>query len=434
MDKIKELRAREILDSRGNPTLEVDCILESGAFGRAAVPSGASTGTYEALELRDGEKERYFGKGVKKAIQNVMEKIQPKICGLDPVDQRKIDRLLIQLDGTKNKSHLGANALLGVSLAVAHAAAKSKGVPLYRSLGGEEARTLPVPMMNIINGGVHADNFLTFQEFMLVPGGASRFSEALRMGSEIFHSLKDLLKKKGHRTNVGDEGGFAPDLKTHEEAIEAILDSGEKAGYRGGKDFYISLDVAASEFYQKEDRIYKLKISKSTIREKNSEEMIQLYGKLLNQYPLLSIEDGLAEEDWEGWKNLTQAFGKKIRVIGDDLFVTNIVRLERGIREKSANAILVKPNQIGTLTETLDCIQRAKDAGFVIVISHRSGETEDTTIADLAVATNIGLIKTGSLSRSERIAKYNRLLRIEEELGKRGHFPGLSAFSLQRSS
>lgn len=432
MDRIKELRGREILDSRGNPTLEVDCILKSGAFGRAAVPSGASTGTFEALELRDKGK-RYGGKGVRKALRNVLKVISPKLTGKDPMNQREIDEHLIELDGTENKSNLGANALLGVSLAVAHAAANSKSLSLYRYLGGGKAKTLPVPMMNIINGGAHADNLLSFQEFMLVPAGASRFSEALRMGSEIFHSLKGFLKKKGHRTNVGDEGGFAPDLRTHEEAIEAILESGEKAGYRSGKDFFISLDVAASELYDKKERRYVFKRKESRVKSLESREMIQLYDTYVKQYPLLSIEDGLAEEDWEGWKRLTSALGKIICLIGDDIFVTNIERLRRGISEKSANGILVKPNQIGTLTETLDCIQKAREAGFVAVLSHRSGETEDTTIADLAVATNIGLIKTGSLSRSERIAKYNRLLRIEEELGERGIFSGLTAFSLQES-
>ncbi|MCH7760367.1 phosphopyruvate hydratase [candidate division TA06 bacterium] len=432
MDRIRELHGREILDSRGNPTLEVDCILESGVLGRAAVPSGASTGDFEALELRDGEKHRYGGKGVRRAIRIVSEIILPQLKGMDGHDQKSVDLRLIELDGTENKSNLGANTLLGVSFAVSHAAARSRNLSLYRHIGGEGARTLPVPMMNLINGGRHADNPLTLQEFMIVPAGPSSFREAIRLASETFHSLKVLLKERGYRTNVGDEGGFAPDLKGNEEAIQMILESAGRAGYESGKDFWIALDAAASEFYDKSEERYLIRQDgspKSKVQSLKSEELIRLYESWVENYPILSIEDGLSQEDWEGWKNLNHRLGKKVRIVGDDLFVTQKKRLQRGIQEGSANAILIKPNQIGTLTETLDCVEEAKKAGFVTIISHRSGETEDTTIADLAVATNAGLIKTGSISRTDRVAKYNRLLRIEEELGEEGIFPGISAFS-----
>jgi enolase len=434
MDRIKKLHGREILDSRGNPTLEVDCVLDSGSMGRAAIPSGTSTGDYEALELRDEEKERFGGKGVRKAIRNISEIISPKLLEMDGLDQRLLDDTLIELDGTENKSNLGANSMLGVSLAVSYAAARSRNLPLYRHIGGENAKTLPVPMMNLINGGAHADNPILFQEFMIVPTGAEKFHDAIRMAAEIFQSLKAMLKKSGFRTNVGDEGGFAPDMK-NEDAIQVILESAEKAGYKPGKDLWIALDVAASEFYDRKKNIYKFEKSESSDNKDKSlvsEEMVKLYEDWLNSYPILSIEDGLSQDDWKGWMSLTRSLGDRVQIVGDDLFVTHKKRLERGIKEKSANAILIKPNQIGTLTETLDCIEEAKKAGFSTIISHRSGETEDTTIADLAVATNAGAIKSGSASRTDRVAKYNRLLRIEEELADEGVFAGLSAFSVRK--
>jgi enolase len=426
MTNIVDVLAREILDSRGNPTLEVEVQLESGIIGRAAVPSGASTGEHEAVELRDGDKSRYGGKGVLKAVENVNEKIANEIIDMDAVDQAEIDKFLIDLDGTENKSMLGANAILGVSLAVAKAAAETLSLPLYRYIGGVNGRTLPVPMMNILNGGKHADNNVDFQEFMIMPLGALNFSEALRLGAETFHSLKSVLHKKGYNTAVGDEGGFAPDLKSNEEAIEVILEAVEKAGFEAGHDICIALDPAASEFYLPEKDAYHLfKSAPDKILPK--EKMIDFWADWVAKYPIISIEDGLAEDDWEGWKMLTDKLGKKIQLVGDDLFVTNTQRLSEGIKKGTANSILIKVNQIGTLTETLDAIEMAKKAGYTNVISHRSGETEDTTIADIAVATNAGQIKTGSLSRTDRIAKYNQLLRIEGELGKAAIFPGKSA-------
>ncbi len=424
MMKITKVKGREILDSRGNPTVEVEVTVEGGARGRAAVPSGASTGEHEALELRDGDKSRYLGKGVEKAVGHVNKIIGPEVQGKDAEDQAGIDNLMIQLDGTENKGKLGANAILGVSLAVAKAAAASSQQPLYRYLGGEEARELPVPMMNIINGGAHADNNIDLQEFIIMPAGAKSFREALRMGSEIFHALKAVLRKKGFSTSVGDEGGFAPNLNSNEEAIAVILEGIEASGYQAGKDVYLAIDPAASSFYK--DGTYNL--SSEPQPEKSPEEMVDFYDKLVAKYPLISLEDGLAEDDWGGWKTLTDSLGKKIQIIGDDLFVTNQKRLKRGIEEGIANSILIKVNQIGTLTETLNTIKMAKEAGYTAVISHRSGETEDTTIADLAVATNCGQLKSGSLSRTERVAKYNQLLRIEEELGERAIFKGLEVF------
>ncbi len=424
MMKITKVKGREILDSRGNPTVEVEVTVEGGARGRAAVPSGASTGEHEALELRDGDKSRYLGKGVEKAVGHVNKIIGPEVQGKDAEDQAGIDNLMIQLDGTENKGKLGANAILGVSLAVAKAAAASSHQPLYRYLGGEEARELPVPMMNIINGGAHADNNIDLQEFIIMPAGAKSFREALRMGSEIFHALKAVLRKKGFSTSVGDEGGFAPNLNSNEEAIAVILEGIEASGYQAGKDVYLAIDPAASSFYK--DGTYNL--SSEPQPEKSPEEMVDFYDKLVAKYPLISLEDGLAEDDWGGWKTLTDSLGKKIQIIGDDLFVTNQKRLKRGIEEGIANSILIKVNQIGTLTETLNTIKMAKEAGYTAVISHRSGETEDTTIADLAVATNCGQLKSGSLSRTERVAKYNQLLRIEEELGERAVFKGLEVF------
>jgi len=417
--KITKVKAREILDSRGNPTIEVDVVLDDGTTGRAAVPSGASTGEHEALELRDGDKRRYSGKGVLKAVENVNNVIAKKIKGMDPLDQARIDRTMIQLDGTENKSRLGANAILGVSLAVARAGANAKGLPLYRYLGGTKARVLPVPFMNILNGGLHADNNIDLQEFMIVPAGAPSFREALRYASEVFHTLKKILKDRGENTSVGDEGGFAPNLKSNEEAIQVILQAIEKAGYRPGKDIFVALDPAASSIY--ENGRYELK---GEGRSLSNTEMVGLFGEWVNKYPIVSIEDGLAEDDWDGWKKLTDALGRKIQLIGDDIFVTNVKRLKMGIEKGIANSILIKVNQIGSLTETLDTISLAKSAGYAAVISHRSGETEDTTIADLSVATGVGQIKTGSLCRSERIAKYNQLLRIEEELGKRAEYFG----------
>jgi enolase len=422
MTAITEIRARQILDSRGNPTLEVDVRLEGGARGRAAVPSGASTGEFEAVELRDGDKSRYGGKGTLKAVENVNEVIAPEIENYDARDQRAIDKRMIELDGTENKAKLGANALLGVSMAVAHAAAKAADLPLYRYIGGTNARTLPVPMMNILNGGKHADNSVDLQEFMVMPYGATSFAEGLRMGAEVFHALKSVLKKKGCNTAVGDEGGFAPDLKSNEEAIEVIIEAVKKAGFAPGKDIFIALDPASSSFYGEDSKGKGIKapgkyVLASENRQLSAAEMVEFYAKLCDKYPICSIEDGLAEEDWAGWKLLTDRLGKKVQLVGDDLFVTNTKRLARGIKEGSANSILIKVNQIGTLTETLDAIEMAHRHGWTAVVSHRSGETEDTTIADLSVALNTGQIKTGSACRTDRICKYNQLLRIEEELG-----------------
>ena len=429
MPKLTHCFAREILDSRGNPTVEVEATLDDGSQARAAVPSGASTGKHEALELRDGDKKRFHGKGVLKAVKNVNHTIAPALIAksLNPTSQPEIDRFLIELDGTENKSNLGANAILGVSLAVCKAAAVSTQKPLYKYLG--DGGTLPVPLMNLINGGAHADNNLDFQEFMLVPAGMHSFKEALRQGSEIFHSLKLILNQKGLTTAVGDEGGFAPDLKSNSEAIQFIVDAGERAGYKAGQDFFIALDTAASEFYDPSAKKYKLEAEGKSY---TALELIAYYKKLSDQYPIISIEDGLAEDDWEGWQRLTAELGKKLQIVGDDLFVTNIRLLKKGIEKKSANSILIKLNQIGTVTETLDAINLAKQAGFTYIISHRSGETEDTAIADIAVATNSGQIKTGSLSRSERVCKYNQLLRIEEELGREAQFPGRTAFRFPR--
>ena len=424
MSLIEAVHAREILDSRGNPTIEAEVYLESGIVGRAAVPSGASTGEHEAVELRDDDKSRYLGKGVLKAVENVNEKIAYEVEGLDALDQNLIDETLLKLDGTPNKSNLGANATLAVSLAAARAAAAFLEVPLYRYLGGTNAKTLPVPMMNIINGGAHADNNVDFQEFMVMPVGAESFSEALRAGAEIFHNLKSVLKSRGLATSVGDEGGFAPNLKSNEEAIETILEAIEKAGYTAGDDIMIALDPAASEFYDGKNYVFK----KSDKRVLSSDEMIAYWTDWTEKYPIISIEDGLAENDWDGWTKITQNIGKKIQLVGDDLFVTNTKFLQKGIDLGAANSILIKVNQIGTLTETLDAIELAKTNNMTAVISHRSGETEDSFIADLAVATNAGQIKTGSLSRSDRIAKYNQLLRIEEDLGDSARFLGRKTF------
>ena len=428
MNQIDRIHAREILDSRGNPTVEADVVLAGGARGRAAVPSGASTGEHEAVELRDGDGKRYGGKGVLKAVQNVNEVIARELKGKDALDQAAIDRALIEVDGTPNKSNLGANALLAVSMANARAAANYQKLPLYRYLGGADANTLPVPMMNIINGGAHADNNVDFQEFMIVPVGAERFSEALHMGAEIFHSLKSVLKKKGYATSVGDEGGFAPNLKSNEEAIETILEAIRQAGYRAGDDVLLALDPAASEFYDGGSYVFK----KSDQRKLSSDQMVSFWESWANQYPIVSIEDGMAENDWDGWKTLTDAMGRRVQLVGDDLFVTNTSFLRQGIERGVANSILIKVNQIGTLTETLECIALAKTNQYTTVISHRSGETEDAFIADLAVATNAGQIKTGSLSRSDRIAKYNQLLRIEEELGAIARYPGRAVFGQNR--
>ncbi|MDO5707543.1 MAG: phosphopyruvate hydratase [Andreesenia angusta] len=425
MSMIADIWAREILDSRGNPTVEVEVALESGGFGRAAVPSGASTGAFEAVELRDGDENRYLGKGVSKAVDNVNEIIAPELIGLDAINQVEIDNLLLELDGTDNKGKLGANAILGVSMAVAKAAADSLGLELYEYIGGTNGKTLPVPMMNILNGGEHADNNVDIQEFMVMPVGAENFHEALRMGSEVFHSLRKVLQEKGHNTAVGDEGGFAPNLDSNEEALSTIVDAIEKAGYKPGEDIYLALDVAASEMYDKENNIYNLA---GEGKKYTAEEIIDFYAKLVEKYPIISIEDGLDEDDWEGWKVLTEKLGKKVQLVGDDLFVTNTERLKRGIKEGISNSILIKLNQIGTVTETLDCIEMAKRAGYTAVISHRSGETEDTTIADLAVATNAGQIKTGAPSRSDRVAKYNQLLRIEEILDDSGKYDKIDAF------
>ncbi len=424
MSWIDQIQAREILDSRGNPTVEAEVTLVGGEIGRAAVPSGASTGEHEAVELRDGDKKRYGGKGVLQAVRNVNDIIAPALEEMDALDQTEIDHALIDLDGTPNKSKLGANALLAVSLATARAAAAYLEIPLYSYLGGPNGRTLPLPMMNIINGGAHADNNVDFQEFMIVPVGATTFSEALRMGTEIFHSLKAVLKKKGHSTSVGDEGGFAPNLRSNEEAIETILEAIPQAGYTAGTDCLLALDPAASEFYDGKSYVFK----KSDKRKLSSNEMVAFWKSWCQQYPIISIEDGMAENDWAGWKTLTDELGQSVQLVGDDLFVTNTEFLRKGIELGVANSILIKVNQIGTLTETLDCIELAKTNRRTAVISHRSGETEDPFIADLAVATNAGQIKTGSLSRTDRIAKYNQLLRIEEDLRSAARFPGRGAF------
>ena len=422
--EIREIKAREVLDSRGNPTVEVDCRLHNGALGRAIVPSGASTGEHEALELRDGGK-RFGGKGVLKAVENVNTRIGPALLGFDATNQSRVDQTMLAMDGTRNKSKLGANAMLGVSMAVARAGAVSHGLPLYRYIGGVNASVLPVPMMNIVNGGAHADNTLDFQEFMIMPVGAPNFPEAIRMGAEVFHVLKSLLHDGGYATSVGDEGGFAPNIQSTPEAIEMILRAIEKAGYKPGDDIAIALDVAASEFFDKKGK-YTFKKSDKSVN--SAEDLIKLYSKWCAQYPIVSIEDGLAEDDWDGWSMLTRELGRKVQLVGDDLFVTNTERLARGMGMGVGNAILIKVNQIGTLSETLDTIEMARKAGYGVVISHRSGESEDTLIADLAVATNAGQIKTGSMSRTDRVAKYNQLLRISEELGADGSFPGRSAF------
>ncbi len=426
MSIIKEINALEILDSRGNPTVEVEVVTESGAYGRAMVPSGASTGEHEAVELRDNDKSRYLGKGVLKAVDNVNNVIAPALIGKYSVtDQAEIDRVMIELDGTENKSKLGANAILGVSMAVAHAAADYHGLPLYKYLGGANAKQLPTPMMNILNGGSHADNSVDFQEFMIMPVGAPTFKEAIRMGAEVFHSLKKVLHDKGHNTAVGDEGGFAPNLASNREAVEVIIEAIKAAGYEPGKDVCIAMDVASSEFYNKETGKYDLKGEGKSL---TSAEMIDFYEGLLNEFPIISIEDGLDENDWEGFKILTERLGSRLQLVGDDLFVTNTKRLAKGIEMGVANSILVKVNQIGTLTETLDAVEMAKRAGYTAVISHRSGETEDVTIADIAVALNAGQIKTGSMSRTDRIAKYNRLLKIESELGRNAVYAGIKSF------
>ena len=423
MSLIESIHARQILDSRGNPTIEVDVIAESGAFGRAAVPSGASTGMHEAVELRDGDKKLYMGKGVLKAVKNVNEIIAEEIVGFDVVDQNLVDKIMIEADGTKNKSKLGANAILGTSLAVAKAAAMESGQSLFRYIGGVNANTLPVPMMNILNGGSHADNSIDFQEFMVMPVKANTFSESLRMGTEVFHHLKKVLHDKGLSTNVGDEGGFAPNIKSNEEAIEVVLKAIEKAGYKPGVDIFIAMDAASSEFYDKKSKTYHFK--KSSGKKLTSEEMVEYWAKWAKKYPIISIEDGMDENDWKGWKQLTDKIGDSVQLVGDDLFVTNVDFLQKGIDQGVANSILVKVNQIGTLTETINAVNLAKQNKYKSVMSHRSGETEDSTIADLAVALNTGQIKTGSASRSDRMAKYNQLLRIEEELGETAYFPGL---------
>jgi enolase len=422
--RIETIKGREVLDSRGNPTVEVDCILAGGILGRSIVPSGASTGEHEALELRDGDPKRYLGKGVKKAVDNIHSLIGPALVGLDATNQSQIDTLMLAMDGTRNKARLGANAILGVSMAVARAAAQAHGLSLFRYIGGIKANVLPVPMMNIVNGGAHADNTVDIQEFMIMPVGAPSFPDALRMGAEIFHKLKGILKDRGLATSVGDEGGFAPNLKSNEEAVEVILSAIEKAGYKPGDQVSIALDVAASEFYDAKKSTYVFKKSDKSTRA--SADLIKLYTEWCSRYPIVSIEDGLAEDDWDGWQALTRELGRKIQLVGDDLFVTNTERLARGMGMGVGNAILIKVNQIGTLSQTLDAIEMARKASFGVVISHRSGESEDTFIADLAVATNAGQIKTGSLSRTDRVAKYNQLLRISEELGSDGTYPGKS--------
>jgi enolase len=421
MAQIISLQAREVLDSRGNPTIEVEVYTESGIVGRAIVPSGASTGVHEAVELRDGDKGRYLGKGVLKAVENVNKVLTEEISGMFVTDQNEIDAKMIELDGSENKANLGANAILGVSLACAKAGAQYTGQPLFRYIGGVNANTLPIPMMNILNGGQHADNKIDIQEFMIMPVGAPNFSEALRMGAEVFHSLKGVLKSKGQSTNVGDEGGFAPNLGSNEEAIEVVIEAIRKAGYKPGEDICIALDPAASEFYDKEKKVYRFE---STGQEMTSSQMVSYWKGWTEKYPIVSVEDGLDEDDWKGWKELNSAIGDRVQLVGDDLFVTNVKRLQRGIDEGSANSILIKVNQIGTLTETINAVQLATRHSMTSVISHRSGETEDTTIADLAVALNTGLIKTGSASRSDRIAKYNQLLRIEELLGVSARYLG----------
>jgi enolase len=425
--KIQKIKAREVLDSRGNPTVEVDCLLDNGVLGRSIVPSGASTGEHEALELRDGDKKRFLGKGVLTAVGNVNNVIAPAIDGQDPTLQSHIDQLMLALDGTKNKSKLGANAMLGVSMAVARAAAQAHELPLYRYIGGVKASVLPVPMMNIVNGGAHADNNVDLQEFMIVPVGAASFPDAVRMGSEVFHNLKKILHDSGHGTAVGDEGGFAPNLKSNQEAIELILRAIEAAGYKPGDQIALALDAASSEFYDKSGKYIFKKSDKSA---RTAGDMVKLYADWASKYPIVSIEDGLAEDDWDGWQVLTRELGKKVQLVGDDLFVTNTERLARGMGMGVANAILIKVNQIGTLTQTLDAINMARKASYGIVISHRSGESEDTFIADLAVATNAGQIKTGSMSRTDRVAKYNQLLRINEELGETAVYGGREALRI----
>jgi len=420
---ITEVYAREILDSRGNPTVEVEVLLEDGTMGRAAVPSGASTGAFEAVELRDGDAERFGGKGVLNAVDNVNTVIAPEVVGMDALDQVGIDRLMIDLDGTDNKGKLGANAILGVSMAVARAAASYLSMPLYQYLGGVNAKELPVPQMNILNGGKHADNNVDIQEFLILPVGASSFAEALRMGAEVYHTLKKVLSKKGFSTSIGDEGGFAPNLPSNEAAIEVILEAIETAGYKAGKDIFLGLDVAANEIFKDGKYVFA-----STGQELTADEVVEFYDSLVRKYPIISLEDGLQEEDWEGWKKLTRKLGKKIQIVGDDIFVTNPQRFTTGIKKGVANSILIKLNQIGTVTETLDTIEMAKRAGYTCVVSHRSGETEDTFIADLVVATNVGQIKTGAPARTDRVAKYNQLLRIEEELSDVGLYRGLGVF------
>jgi enolase len=422
MSFIDSVHARQILDSRGNPTIEVEVVTETGAFGRAAVPSGASTGTHEAVELRDGDKKKYLGKGVLKAVNNVNTKIAEEIVGFSIFDQSLLDKIMIELDGTPNKGKLGANAILGTSMAIAKAAAVEAGLPLYRYIGGVNANTLPVPMMNILNGGSHADNSIDFQEFMVMPVKADTFSESLRMGTEVFHTLKKVLHDKGLSTNVGDEGGFAPNIASNEEAIEVVLKAIEKAGFKPGVDIFIAIDAASSEFYDAKTKTYTFK--KSTGKKLKSAEMVDYWAAWAKKYPIISIEDGMAEDDWDGWKKLTEKIGSKVQLVGDDLFVTNVTRLQEGIDMGVANSILVKVNQIGSLTETIDAVNLAKRNAYKSVMSHRSGETEDSTIADLAVALNTGQIKTGSASRSDRMAKYNQLIRIEEELGEVAYFPG----------
>ncbi|MBX2946511.1 MAG: phosphopyruvate hydratase [Cyclobacteriaceae bacterium] len=422
MSLIESIHARQILDSRGNPTIEVDVVTVNGAYGRAAVPSGASTGTHEAVELRDGNKKQYMGKGVLKAVENVNTKIASEVVGFSVFEQNLLDKIMLELDGTPNKGKLGANAILGVSLAIAKAAAMEAGLPLYRYIGGVNANTLPVPMMNILNGGSHADNAIDFQEFMVMPVGADTFSEALQMGAEVFHTLKKVLHDKGLSTNVGDEGGFAPNLKSNEEAIEVVLQAIEKAGYKPGSDIFVALDPAASEFYDSKAKVYHFK--KSSGKKLKPVEMAEYWTNWIKKYPIISLEDGMAEDDWTGWKALSEKVGDKVQLVGDDLFVTNVKRLQKGIDESIGNSILIKVNQIGSLTETIDTVNLAKRNAYKCVMSHRSGETEDSTIADLAVALNTGQIKTGSASRSDRIAKYNQLIRIEEELGEVAYFPG----------
>lgn len=425
MSIIMDVYAMEILDSRGNPTIEVEVLTENGGYGRASVPSGASTGAFEAVELRDGDKDVFDGKGVTKAVANVNEEIAPRLIGMDSLDQIMIDQLMIDLDGTDNKENLGANAMLGVSMAVAKSAADASGMALYEYIGGVNAKTLPVPMMNILNGGEHADNNIDIQEFMIMPVGAKSFKQALRMGTEIYHTLKKVLQEKGLGTGVGDEGGFAPNLSSNEEALSTIVEAVKQAGYKPGEDILLALDPAATEFYDKDSKTYKLE---GEGKELTSDEMIDFYKDLVEKYPIISIEDGLEEEDWKGWNKLNKVLGDKIQIVGDDLFVTNTERLERGIKEGSANSILIKLNQIGTITETLDAIEMAKKAGYTAVISHRSGETEDSTIADLVVAVNAGQIKTGAPARSDRVAKYNQLLRIEDQLGNSSKYEGKAVF------